>query len=324
MSSDPNLKLSPSTIRLIKHEHGFDNPRDAMRKLAHGLLVQTGQTSPPIQFGPIFKLRKIRRHSAFGDLDLRRKGLRDACLIPINDGFDLRFRSSRPLVSRVRFSKAHEIGHTFFFDVHSNPPRKLSMWRGRTSDEEKLCDIFAAELLMPEEMVRHFVGEGAKLSLVGLVDLSRKFETSYEAMSRRVVQDLELWRAIVLGVCWLPKKDTEDTKDFPSEKWRLVWYVLPPHLEGIAYVPDARNRPSLNQVLAQRVFSEAALDDKASNHKLRLGNLDTLVARKQDTERCHLEALVLKPRTLSLSQTNEVQDRKIRKETEILIAIELL
>jgi hypothetical protein len=77
-----------------------------------------------------------------------------------NGGFSVSVaRSER--TSRARYTLAHEIGHTFFYDLSHAPPRRLTPYnRGRaateevrkaTRQEEQFCDAFAAEFLFPSE-----------------------------------------------------------------------------------------------------------------------------------------------------------------------------
>jgi len=66
--------------------------------------------------------------------------------------------------NRARYTLAHEIGHTFFYDLSYKPPERLTPYsrnqtasgeiRSATQLEERFCDAFAAELLFPWEAAK--------------------------------------------------------------------------------------------------------------------------------------------------------------------------
>jgi len=75
---------------------------------------------------------------------------RDGSLEPLGKGFDQGFKltlNARSPKNRVRFTQAHELCHTFFYQYV--PEIKF---RPHLEDpgEEQLCNFGAAELLMPE------------------------------------------------------------------------------------------------------------------------------------------------------------------------------
>ena len=76
----------------------------------------------------------------------------DALLIPIVGGFKIKLKNEDKFHStyRTRFSCAHEMAHTFFYEIEDGgvPFRAVP---GGSKYEEKLCDIAAAELLMPKD-----------------------------------------------------------------------------------------------------------------------------------------------------------------------------
>lgn len=80
-------------------------------------------------------------------------------LVPLAGGGFNVFILRSDATSRARFSLAHEIGHTFLYDVKQLPPSRLRI-KATEKDplserlralEERFCDLFAAELLFPLE-----------------------------------------------------------------------------------------------------------------------------------------------------------------------------
>lgn len=103
--------------------------------------------------------------------------------------------------SRKRFTIAHEIGHTFFFDVDSEIRQRVrdtNLDRISSSDsEELLCNYAGAEILMPHLQFRSLVRAGGPGS-ESLIRMARHFNVSIQACSKRAVQLLRVKLAIVL------------------------------------------------------------------------------------------------------------------------------
>ena len=115
----------------------------------------------------------------------------DGCLEPIgtsfDDGFKLYLNAKAPK-SRVRFTQAHEICHTFFYQF---VPEVKFRPHPEDAQEERLCNFGAAELLMPERSLR----EDAKplpRSIDSLLLLADAYCVSIEAMLSRL-RSLQLW-----------------------------------------------------------------------------------------------------------------------------------
>ncbi len=104
------------------------------------------------------------------------------------NGFRVVLRKGAPN-SRQRFTVAHEICHTFFYEAA--PELKLGA-NHEDPFEEALCNYGASCLLMPEDVIR----PNALVSnpcLASLETLSQLFAVSHEAMIVRL-RDLGLWR----------------------------------------------------------------------------------------------------------------------------------
>jgi Zn-dependent peptidase ImmA (M78 family) len=74
---------------------------------------------------------------------------------------------------RRRFTIAHELGHVLFAKSGANFPR-------HGEELERLCDMFAAELLMPSKICRQMIQEGKSST-----DFHKVFQTSLQAADRR-------------------------------------------------------------------------------------------------------------------------------------------
>jgi hypothetical protein len=93
------------------------------------------------------------------------------------DGDGLRvFYSNYLSVERRRFTIAHELGHAVLERTGTHVPRF-------GKELERLCDMFAVEVLMPKErFVEYALGE---VSTQRILDLARQFRTSVAATGLR-------------------------------------------------------------------------------------------------------------------------------------------
>ena len=110
----------------------------------------------------------------------------DARLVPVTEGLRIEFNPNRPH-GRVRYSVAHELAHTLFPDcgetVRNRGPFDES--RGDTWQLELLCNIGAAELLMPTGYT-DLENEG--IDIDNLLRLRSEFDVSTEALLLRIAK----------------------------------------------------------------------------------------------------------------------------------------
>lgn len=114
--------------------------------------------------------------------------IRDARTVPVGRGrVRIEFNPNRPR-GRMRYSVAHELAHTLFPDV-AERVRHRSLHHEMGGDEwqlEALCNIAAAELLMP---VATFAADRpAPLTMHYVMEQQRLFDVSTEALVIRLVE----------------------------------------------------------------------------------------------------------------------------------------
>jgi Zn-dependent peptidase ImmA (M78 family) len=211
----------------------FSRTKAHMKKCAHelGLSVPAPPYKPVAlsQFAHIRGITRITKTPLQFDGFLSREG--DDLVMYISD---------RIKPDRYRFTFAHEIGHTYLKDTPSFqlPLRQMNMLGCRTEfvdtvrEEERLCDIFAAELLLPRQQVIAIIEQGKDPFQV--VDQIRKtFKVSLSAASWRFA-DLS---KIDVGFLWFRKmgKPTDEA----DVKIRLDWGAFPKD-DGVSnqrYIP---------------------------------------------------------------------------------------
>jgi Zn-dependent peptidase ImmA (M78 family) len=117
----------------------------------------------------------------------------DGALVPIGRNFEAGFQMvlRRDLPeSRINFTVAHEICHTFFYE---RVPEIKFACHPVDQEEERLCNCGAEEILMPAIDVREF-GKRKSVSLDSLQAMAARYRVSNAAMLIRL-QKLRLWHA---------------------------------------------------------------------------------------------------------------------------------
>lgn len=183
-------------------EAGAQNPVAAVQMRAQAILKAL--PGPPYKLDRDTVLASLGIHRVAYARDLPGDGR----IIREESGYLIEINSTRT-PSRMTFTLAHEIGHTFFlpFDERHRVAREdisTEAYR-RDNEEEFLCDLAAAELLMP---TRPFLDRVCVLgpSPRAILSLARTFETSLLSTVRRFAEigawrcHLGFWRIDKVGV----------------------------------------------------------------------------------------------------------------------------
>jgi Zn-dependent peptidase ImmA (M78 family) len=173
----------PDVISLIKATGSLVDPRSSVLSQARNLLDKL-RIFDDIPSEPLKRLTLIASLQGLSidtmDTDRQRTEKRDAILLTTRSKRIILYNPNRP-ASRVAFSIAHEISHTFF-------PNSLTGARFRSichssskeaNELERLCDLGASELLMPAADFQR--AAAGNYSLQNAEALSSLFGSSYEA-----------------------------------------------------------------------------------------------------------------------------------------------
>jgi hypothetical protein len=169
----------PSVIPFTKG----NNPISAIVGLANDCVIdamEKGWQGPPFD---TFELAHL-----LGFELIPRESIRDARLIPLPRGrYRIEYNPNRPR-ARIRFSIAHEIGHTFFPDCNERIRNRTAKHHMVENDWqlEMLCNIAASELLMPMASFPEI--DGSKFSIDSLLHLREKYQVSTEAVLLRFIR----------------------------------------------------------------------------------------------------------------------------------------
>ena len=171
-----------SWLRAIKRSGTADV---VMTDLATGLLNQYRAQHPRARFPPLAQKLTSLRDISF---DRERESVTSGHLQVSNRGFVLRLGASGN-AARRNFTIAHEIGHTFFFNVERKPPSPLLLPSEMANHEiERLCNLFAVSLLLPKSTLKSLLPElnSGPISLPRIEQISRRFTVSPETLIRRI------------------------------------------------------------------------------------------------------------------------------------------
>lgn len=176
----------PDVLSLIKATGSLVDPRSSVLTQARKRL-QTLHKFHDIPKDPIERLTILASICGIAEvvpmnIEQRRGEKRDAVLVPnVSGGRSIIYNPTAPR-SRVAFSIAHEIIHTFFPNsINGARFRNICANESREANElERLCDLGASELLMPLNQFQKAAGTvGYGLSAVSA--LMEAFGSSFEA-----------------------------------------------------------------------------------------------------------------------------------------------
>lgn len=154
---------------------------------------------------------------------------------------------------RKRFTIAHEIGHYVLLDNLGSPSvcslADVGTWR-RDSRIERAADIFAAELLLPEQEVRRIVSEHA-VTFQTAERIKSTFDVSLMAAAFRCVEVADAECALVVTVNGLVKYYE------PSASWnyRIVTKRAPPKSTMARELVDEPFKGELYGIVSARAWA---------------------------------------------------------------------
>ncbi len=165
--------------------------RKRICSLVDRLLKQHQIVSPPVPVDQIARSHglDVRRAPANEELSgfLYRDRRRNTASIGVNSAHS---------VSRQRFAISHELGHYLLHEqLHLHVDKQFpitianSQAKHVSSDEDKEATLFAAELLMPEEMLKADLASLERIDLESeatIVQLAARYAVSVQALQFRI------------------------------------------------------------------------------------------------------------------------------------------
>jgi predicted transcriptional regulator len=155
---------------LLDHHGAEDDPEALICRLCNQLLANAGESAPV----------DLEVLASFRNAEVTLNEQAQAEIIYWDgDRFKIKVRAADS-DGRRRFSVAHGIVHTWFFETDSTVSGSTSHW---SRDEEQLCDLGAAALLLPESEFRAKCPSGVTMG--DILELAAGFQASAEATALR-------------------------------------------------------------------------------------------------------------------------------------------
>lgn len=169
------------------------------------LLKKNQMFTPP--FDP-FRIKELGNAKIIVEYAHRNDIGADGCLQATDEGFLIKIDQELTEKSRhrhrLRSTMAHELMHTFFYDISRLPPAKLGQSRLSREQfliEEELCYYLAREFLVPTFSILDLLSEDRSIrfpSLKNIDLLKTRFIVSSDIVAYRMIADLSVWNAIFI------------------------------------------------------------------------------------------------------------------------------
>ena len=177
-------EMHPSILALLNEAKSGETAEAVVRRKCREMVARAkakGWNGPPFDPEILASLHGIKVESTDDPM------VQEGRIFPRRGEIVVQYRNGR-LIERQRFTICHELAHTCFPDVFEYHRQRTP---GKNADDldkefEMLCDIGAAELLMPHE---DFLSElnNSQVCLVKTDVLRSRFIASIDATLRRVI-----------------------------------------------------------------------------------------------------------------------------------------
>jgi hypothetical protein len=202
-------RIGPISAALTK-VFGGNKPFTIARSLARDVIAESRLAGPP--FDPFKFTRMLNLRIEYAPIEAEGvfTGLpgEDPKIVLPRPADSLPTRKRR----RLNFTLAHEIGHYVIRrELYGFVP--ISIFATENTEEEALCSVFAAELLMPSNtIVRDFRSLG--LLPEAFCTLGDRYDVSLQSLLCRAT---ELWRGHLIAALWA-KRDGQFTLTWITPK----------------------------------------------------------------------------------------------------------
>lgn len=182
----------PSVLRLLKENSFSSDPSEIIREKSRTMVLEAftnGWQGPPFDVIKLAKMNgyEVRPNELVGEARILPEG--DSYIIEYNP-----FQSA----ARINFSVAHEIAHTLFTDCGDTIRHRKNELESGSWQLEFLCNIAAAELLLPYAEFTNTANESA-LEIESLIQIARRYKSSVESVFLRFSQVVE--KPCTIAIC---------------------------------------------------------------------------------------------------------------------------
>jgi Zn-dependent peptidase ImmA (M78 family) len=235
-------------LEKLCHVQRTESPEEAIRGACLQVINACGMREAPISLTPILNALNIKfswsKSSQYWNVD---KGTASLKLIDHELEIHIHELQARRNWRRTRFSIAHEIIHALIIRILKDPDliSTLDATDEAYAELERVCNIGAAELLMPSKLMRQALKD-IGLSPSGLVLLYDKFLVSKEALIWRIASVMPLTSVI---------KWRSYARNNNEENRLRVLSCYPPYKmsDGRAWLPRGTTTKHLNTDIVELV-----------------------------------------------------------------------
>jgi uncharacterized protein DUF955 len=231
---------SNPAIAFLENSQDVECSEQLMRNYAHHLLKEANIRQFPV------RLTTLKERFPF---PIHTKHLPQESRGCITDTLRI-FLNSKDRSSVQQFTLAHEFMEMLFFALKEGVADSWMMdqlFVDLQKRKEFLCDIGAAELLMPLPFFREFVSQ-SPISFAWIREITLRCKLSLMTVLRRIVETSLSPLAMVI---WRYKHKPNERKDLPK-KMRVERWFLSPSVK--CYIPTGKSAPTTSSVY--RAFSE--------------------------------------------------------------------
>ncbi|MBY0496991.1 MAG: ImmA/IrrE family metallo-endopeptidase [Cyanobacteria bacterium] len=157
---------------------------------ARQFIDDAGATGVPVRLEPYLKAARASSRE-LTDMAADEAG---TCF-PMSDGSYRICVNANDSIERRRFTICHEIAHIV---LRLNSDHRTHAWTSSRPLPERLCDLFAAELLLPAVLFKP-AAEAARIGLASIDALAKTFEASMTATGSRYADSITTPCAFVLS-----------------------------------------------------------------------------------------------------------------------------
>lgn len=154
-----------------------------------------GATNPPFDPNLLLSTRKIIE-TYFVDKSCMASGL----LVPLQGGFRLIINKANDFPrSLKRFIIAHEIGHTFFYDINCSVPcYRFNINKSRYWVREGYASEIGGEILMPKDILKKTIRKlGLSPSISSLQKIKTKYDVSDLIAAKQLIRFVKEWDSVI-------------------------------------------------------------------------------------------------------------------------------
>lgn len=183
---------SHESVNLLLKKHKAHDPVTLVKEISRKLVLTAmdkGWSGPPfraLDMARLLDIETVPNDSIF-----------DARIVFKNDKFYIEYNPfQKP--TRLNFSIAHEIAHTFFPDC-SQTVRNREQHPVENKELEQLCNIAASELQLPYAYFSNDANSIEHITIENLTELATKYKASLESLFLRFVEVTDSKCAIIIS-----------------------------------------------------------------------------------------------------------------------------